>query len=171
MGLPFQILEKLKPMLLSSLDSDGMGMNGGDLKSYEMEFLAMAQNKNLDIKGLETIAFQMSIFDSIPYRVQAEMLLEQVNQKGSGVSMMDELAGIYKNQDIQEMEKMMQDDAGMDQFKDLLLFRRNKRWVAPIIDLMRKQPTLFAVGAGHLPGEMGVISLLRQAGFTLEPMY
>jgi uncharacterized protein YbaP (TraB family) len=36
---------------------------------------------------------------------------------------------------------------------------------------MRKQPTLFAVGAGHLPGEMGVISLLRQAGFTLEPMY
>jgi uncharacterized protein YbaP (TraB family) len=99
------------------------------------------------------------------------MLLEQVNQKGSGVSMMDELAGIYKNQDIQEMEKMMQDDAGMDQFKDLLLFKRNKRWVAPIIDLMRKQPTLFAVGAGHLPGEMGVISLLRQAGFTLEPMY
>jgi uncharacterized protein YbaP (TraB family) len=171
MGLPFQILEKLKPMLLSSLDPDGMGMNGGDLKSYEMEFLAIAQNKNLDIKGLETIAFQMSIFDSIPYRVQAEMLLEQVNQKGSGVSMMDELAGIYKNQDIQEMEKMMQDDAGMDQFKDLLLFRRNKRWVAPIIDLMRKQPTLFAVGAGHLPGEMGVISLLRQAGFTLEPMY
>jgi uncharacterized protein YbaP (TraB family) len=113
----------------------------------------------------------MSIFDSIPYRVQAEMLLEQIIQKDSGVSMMDELAGIYKNQDIQEMEKMMQDDAGMDQFKDLLLFKRNKRWVAPIIDLMRKQPTLFAVGAGHLPGEMGVISLLRQAGFTLEPMY
>ena len=171
MGLPFQILEKLKPMLLSSLDTDGMGMSNGDLKSYEMEFLTLAQNKNLEIKGLETIAFQMSIFDSIPYRVQAEMLLEQIIQKDSGVSMMDELAGIYKNQDIQEMERMMQDDAGMDQFKDLLLFRRNKRWVAPIIELMRNKPTLFAVGAGHLPGEMGVISLLRQAGFTLEPMY
>jgi uncharacterized protein YbaP (TraB family) len=171
MGLPFQILEKLKPMLLSSLDPKGLGVNGSDLKSYEMEFLSLAQNKNLDIKGLETIAFQMSIFDSIPYRVQAEMLLEQINQKDEGTSMIDELAGIYKKQDIQKMEKMLEDDAGMDQYKDLLLYRRNKRWVAPMIEIMRNKPTFFAVGAGHLPGEKGVISLLRQAGFTVEPLY
>lgn len=171
MGLPFQILEKLKPMLLSSLDPKGLGVNGSDLKSYEMELLSLAQNKNLEIKGLETIAFQMSIFDSIPYRVQAEMLLEQINQKDEGISMIDELADIYKKQDIQKMEEMLEDDAGMDQYKDLLLYRRNKRWVAPMIEIMRIKPTFFAVGAGHLPGEKGVISLLRQAGFTVEPLY
>lgn len=170
MGLPFQLLEKLKPMLLSSLDPNGMGLNG-DLKSYEMELLNLAQNKKLEIKGLETIAFQMSIFDSIPYRVQAEMLLEQVNQKNSDISMIEELGEVYKKQDIQEMEKMLEDDAGMDQYKDLLLYRRNKRWVAPMIEWMRKQPTFFAVGAGHLPGVKGLISLLRQAGFTVEPQY
>jgi uncharacterized protein YbaP (TraB family) len=49
MGLPFQILEKLKPMLLSSLDPKGLGVNGSDLKSYEMELLSMGQNKNLEI--------------------------------------------------------------------------------------------------------------------------
>ena len=49
MGLPFQILEKLKPMLLSSLDPDGMGMSNGDLKSYEMEFLSIAQPKRGDV--------------------------------------------------------------------------------------------------------------------------
>lgn len=171
MGLPFQILEKLKPMLLSSLDPKGLGVNGSDLKSYEMELLSMGQNKNLEIKGLETIAFQMSIFDSIPYRVQAEMLLEQINQKDEGISMIDELADIYKKQDIQKMEEMLEDDAGMDQYKDLLLYRRNKRWVAPMIEKMRIKPTFFAVGAGHLPGEKGVISLLRQAGFSVEPLY
>lgn len=171
MGLPFQMLEKLKPMLLSSLDPNGMGAGGDDLKSYEMELLSIAKNKGLDIKGLETIAFQMSIFDSIPYRVQAEMLMEQINQKDEGFSMIDELAGIYKKQDIQKMEKMLEDDAGMDQFKDLLMYRRNKRWVAPMIEIMRNKPTFFAVGAGHLPGEKGVISLLRQAGFTVEPIY
>jgi uncharacterized protein YbaP (TraB family) len=85
--------------------------------------------------------------------------------------MIDELAGIYKKQDIQKMEKMLEDDAGMDQFKDLLMYRRNKRWVAPMIEIMRNKPTFFAVGAGHLPGEKGVISLLRQAGFTVEPIY
>jgi uncharacterized protein YbaP (TraB family) len=36
---------------------------------------------------------------------------------------------------------------------------------------MRIKPTFFAVGAGHLPGEKGVISLLRQAGFSVEPLY
>jgi uncharacterized protein YbaP (TraB family) len=136
-----------------------------------MELLSMGQNKNLEIKGLETIAFQMSIFDSIPYRVQAEMLLEQINQKDEGISMIDELADIYKKQDIQKMEEMLEDDAGMDQYKDLLLYRRNKRWVAPMIEKMRIKPTFFAVGAGHLPGEKGVISLLRQAGFSVEPLY
>jgi uncharacterized protein YbaP (TraB family) len=69
------------------------------------------------------------------------------------------------------MEKMLEDDAGMEQFKDLLLYRRNKRWIAPMIEWMRKEPTFFAVGAGHLPGEKGVISLLRQAGFTVVPLY
>jgi uncharacterized protein YbaP (TraB family) len=66
---------------------------------------------------------------------------------------------------------MLEDDAGMSSFKDLLLYRRNKRWIAPMIEFMRKQATFFAVGAGHLPGEKGVISLLRQAGFTVEPLY
>jgi uncharacterized protein YbaP (TraB family) len=170
MGLPFQLLEKLKPMLLSSLDPNGMGRNN-EVMSYEMELLQLAQQKKLAIKGLETIAFQMSIFDSIPYRVQAEMLLEQVYQKDLGTSMLDDIAAVYKKQDIQEMEKMLEDDAGMEQFKDLLLYRRNKRWIAPMIEWMRKEPTFFAVGAGHLPGEKGVISLLRQAGFTVVPLY
>jgi hypothetical protein len=34
--------------------------------------------------------------------------------------------------------------------------------------LMMLRPTLFAVGAGHLPGEKGVLNLLRQAGYTVE---
>ncbi|NBU35747.1 MAG: TraB/GumN family protein [Bacteroidetes bacterium] len=171
LGLPFQMLEKLKPMLLSSLDPNNMGAGGSELKSYEMEFLSIAQKKGLEMKGLETIAFQMSIFDSIPYRVQAEMLLEQINQKDEGISMIDEMAGIYKKQDIQKMEEMLENEAGMDQFKDLLLYRRNKRWIAPMIEMMRNKPSFFAVGAGHLPGEKGVISLLRKAGFTVEPLF
>ena len=165
------MLEKLKPMLLSSLDPNNMGAGGSELKSYEMEFLSIAQKKGLEMKGLETIAFQMSIFDSIPYRVQAEMLLEQINQKDEGISMIDGMAGIYKKQDIQKMEEMLENEAGMDQFKDLLLYRRNKRWIAPMIEMMRNKPSFFAVGAGHLPGEKGVISLLRKAGFTVEPLF
>ena len=34
--------------------------------------------------------------------------------------------------------------------------------------LMAQKPTLFAVGAGHLPGTKGVLHLLRQAGYKVE---
>ena len=35
---------------------------------------------------------------------------------------------------------------------------------------MFNMPTLFAVGAGHLGGEKGVINLLKKQGFTLKPL-
>jgi uncharacterized protein YbaP (TraB family) len=34
--------------------------------------------------------------------------------------------------------------------------------------IMKQAPTFFAVGAGHLPGEKGVLQLLRNAGYTVE---
>ncbi len=33
---------------------------------------------------------------------------------------------------------------------------------------MKEQPTFFAVGAGHLGGDIGVIVLLKEAGYTVE---
>ena len=53
-------------------------MAGGDIVSYEMEFMEMAKAEVKEIGGLETIEFQMSIFDSIPYEAQAQMLVEGI---------------------------------------------------------------------------------------------
>jgi uncharacterized protein YbaP (TraB family) len=33
-----------------------------------------------------------------------------------------------------------------------------------------KEPTFFAVGAGHLGGNTGVIALLRKQGYTVKPV-
>ena len=34
--------------------------------------------------------------------------------------------------------------------------------------IMTEAPTLFVVGAGHLPGDNGVLNLLKQQGYTIE---
>jgi uncharacterized protein YbaP (TraB family) len=66
---------------------------------------------------------------------------------------------------------MQQSDAGMSEYMDLMLYDRNRRWVKQMPDIMRPAGnTLFAVGAGHLPGDQGVISLLKKAGFTVKPL-
>ena len=58
----------------------------------------------------------------------------------------------------------------MIEYMDLLLYDRNKRWASQMPEQMFLMPTLFAVGAGHLGGERGVLNLLRQQGFTVKPL-
>jgi uncharacterized protein YbaP (TraB family) len=35
---------------------------------------------------------------------------------------------------------------------------------------MKKQKTFTAVGAAHLPGELGILNLLRQEGYRITPV-
>jgi len=52
----------------------------------------------------------------------------------------------------------------------LLVYSRNRRWMQSLQFVLRTKPTLIAVGAGHLPGEQGMLTLLKKAGFTLKPV-
>jgi uncharacterized protein YbaP (TraB family) len=172
-GLPMMFLNRIKPMFLSAMDPQSMGggMDKGDIVSYEMEFMEMAQAQKKPIEGLETAAFQMSMFDSIPYRVQAKMLLESIESKEQeGDSQFDQLVELYKQQDIQAMQSMMDEDQTTNTYQNLLLGNRNRKWIPIMEKMMQNQATFFAVGAGHLGGAQGVIALLRAAGYSVEPI-
>ena len=174
-GLPMMLLNRIKPMFLSALDPTAMtGGDGGkkeDIVSYEMEFLEMAQSQKKPVEGLETAAFQMSMFDSIPYRAQAQMLLESIKSGADASdSQFDQLVDLYKKQDIQSMQTMMGEDDATNNYNDLLLVNRNRKWIPVMEKMMQDKATFFAVGAGHLGGAQGVIALLRAAGYTVEPV-
>jgi uncharacterized protein len=55
-------------------------------------------------------------------------------------------------------------------FEDVLLINRNKNWIPVMEKNMLQSGTFFAVGAGHLPGDDGVISLLRKSGYKVVPV-
>jgi len=178
-GLPLSFLERIKPMFLSMLASEDVAASMGKGKaeessttSYEFELLAMAQEQKKDIAGLETAAYQMSMFDSIPYKVQAKMLVDAINSEDTtGNDEFDRMVEMYKNQDIQGMQDMMGDsEDGLGKYEDLLLGRRNRNWIPVMEGMMRENITFFAVGAGHLGGKQGVVNLLREQGYTLTPL-
>ena len=65
----FFLFERIKPMFLSafaSADMNPSSIKEGSIKSYEMEFYEISQNRGMTTDGLETIDFQVSVFDSIP---------------------------------------------------------------------------------------------------------
>lgn len=48
--------------------------------------------------------------------------------------------------------------------------KRNANWEKRISIFIQDQPTLIIVGAGHLPGEFGIINRLKKQGYKLEPV-
>lgn len=171
LGLPMMMLERIKPAFLTvfAYDIDPNGMQSGSIKSYEMEFFDMANNANKPVSGLESIEFQMSVFDSISYEDQAKMLIDALKAGDSENDDFKVMTDMYLSQNINAMVEMIDEDEvmGSESGNDILLTGRNKNWIPVMSELMKTKKVFFAVGAAHLAGETGVINLLRKAGYNL----
>jgi uncharacterized protein len=168
--MPIGMMDRFKPIIVSSLIGEQM-MNC-DVKNG-MEEQIMVENKKHEkqIRGLESTQFQASIFDSIPYDKQAKDLVNYIDSIDSYKKVTLEMVDVYKKQDLKRMDSLVhKSDPGMEQYMDILLYDRNRRWVSMMPGIMNGRSILFAVGAGHLPGDQGVISLLKKAGYTVTPM-
>ncbi len=158
----FERSSKLKPMFFSSiLFQESMTQ----MASYEMEFNKMAKKKHKHIMGLETVEYQLSLFDQLPMSIQIEMLKTDLQ---NNLSNFDTLLNAYLNEDIQKLDSLMNEESSeYPEFNEILLYNRNKSWIGIMADQMQKESTFFAVGAGHLAGPQGVVALLRQQGFKV----
>jgi len=174
MGLPMMFFERMKPMFLSAFGSPEMNpqnFQDGQIKSYEMEFNEMAKKHSIPVKGLETVAFQLSVFDSIPYKAQAQMLVESLKSNDGESSGLKEMIKSYIAQDLNKLsESITAEETAMNPYLDMMLNNRNKKWIPIMAEVMKKEPCFFAVGAGHLGGKEGVINLLRKNNFVVEPV-
>ena len=172
MGLPLFFFERLKPMfltILTSMDGSLEDMQNQS-KSYEFELMDMAKARDMKVDGLETIDYQIGLFDSIPYKEQAEMLMESIRTQSDGSEEFEMMMKMYVDQDIESMVSSIGEDATMGKYERLLLNERNKNWIPIMTGKMTHGPVFFAVGAGHLAGEEGVLFLLKKSGYELKPL-
>ena len=171
--LPFSVLETYKPLLAASMLMEG-STECESPEAMEEVIMKEAKRHSKNVKGLETMAFQMSIFDTIPYKMQAMQLLKYVDDAGktdTNNNEYDKLMRAYKEQDLSKLEELTKTtDMGIANFTDILLYNRNRNWVEKLKTIMPDHPVVVAVGAGHLPGDSGVINLLRKAGYTVKPI-
>jgi uncharacterized protein YbaP (TraB family) len=168
--IPFSMMERFKPYMLTSLISES-GFGCEATNGMEMSIMSEAKKTGREIKGLETTQFQAGLFDSIPYDQQAKELLNYIDSIDKYKKSTEELMDVYRRQDLGKIEELTtKSEAGLDQYLDLLIFGRNRRWMQALQFELRTKPTLIAVGAGHLPGDQGMLTLLKKAGFTLKPV-
>lgn len=156
----------LKPFTLTSMVI--MGFLDCEVPfSLETYLADLAAKKEMPVIGLETAAFQVGIFDQIPVDFQIKEILRTL-KNDAGKAEFDQMSGIYGSGDLDRLYAYMTDNDMMRQFRAEMLDNRNRAWIPTLEELFTKGTSFVAVGAGHLPGEQGVITLLKQKGYAVE---
>ena len=170
LGMELGMFNRMKPLLVSTMITEST--IEGEVTSYETTFMEMASDQDMEILGLETAAFQMSVFDSIPYKQQAKMLIDGLDGKGdTSEEVFEDMVELYKDQNLDELYRLITEESKeLGEFDGLLLDTRNINWIPKIEEMAKSKPTFFAVGAAHLPGPLGIINLLREKGYTITPL-
>ena len=166
MGMSLDQMAGMKPFTLMSMLY--MTLLSCQPQSYELIFTQMATNAKKELLGLETVEFQMGVFDQIPYEKQAELLADMVRKKEDSSKEFGDMVALYKKQDLAGLLKLMDNSEwDFNGYEDILLANRNASWIPLMENAMQEKATFFAVGAGHLGGSKGVLELLAKKGYTV----
>jgi uncharacterized protein YbaP (TraB family) len=131
----------------------------------------LAKRNNKESYGLESPQFQDSLLNSIPDSIQVKWLLEFAMDVEKAKSDFKEMLKAYDSQQSKLIyEISFKTSPEMLYLKDILLDNRNKAWVSYLQKNMYSKSYFVAVGAAHLAGDLGMVELLKKAGFKLEPI-
>ncbi|WP_212003111.1 TraB/GumN family protein [Chitinophaga sp. HK235] len=162
-------LDKAKPFMLTTLLlAKQIPCNDEDIASPDRVLAAMAINQKKPIATLETVESQMALFDSIPDTAEAAMIMHILRDIKANDKEAHELTNIWKQQDLDKLYQLVIQSPDLKDYQNLMLFQRNAAWVPRIEQLMKKGSLFVAVGAAHLAGNKGLISLLRKQGYKVE---
>ena len=160
---------KMKPFILVQMAVQMQYK--GKTESYETKFQSIAEKNKLPVKGLETIEFQMSLFDNLTKEEQAEMVMESIRESKKSDLLLKKMQQVYSRQNIDSLYMLVQEENGLISKKqDVFLTDRNMKWIPQINQLLSQKKCFIAVGAGHLGGPVGIIRLLLKEGYTLTPI-
>ena len=172
-GLTIDQVNAFKPWFVSVLTTQltMQRMKFEGQYGVDMQLNARAHTVKMPIVGLETVDFQMGLFDSISPSDQETMVL-QTTMPDSTAREMTGITQAWVSGDVAGLDKLLNNtmSASPGMFATLVT-NRNRSWI-PKIDAMLagKSDALVVVGAAHLVGKQGVVEMLRAQGYKIEQM-
>jgi len=135
-----------------------------------------ASGNGLTTIGLETLEQQLSFLQEMPLEMQLELLDQAIEEFGQVKQAHDEMVDVYLKNDLQELQALSDEqltgvsvEAG-EYFMEAGIRARNLRMVESLWPYLETSRVFVAVGALHLPGDDGLINLLRRKGYELKPL-
>jgi uncharacterized protein len=172
LGVPVEALKTLKPWM-AALMLDGLEWQkaGFDAElGLDKHFYDNARADGRQVQGLETVEYQLSMFDGMTLEQQDHMLSESIKELGTEQQSVTTVANAWRAGDAPGVERIVLQDLKSDPVMyQRLLVERNRNWLPKIEALFgRPRPSLVVVGAAHLIGPDGLLQMLKAKGYSVE---
>lgn len=173
-GMPEKIVNIMKPWAVFTVLSMPEQKTGLFLDALLYE---SALKNNKKVVGLETMQEQLAVFNEMKLSTQISLLETTLDSADDLNEILDETIDIYLTHDLDKILLLnsrymaLLDDAVAKDFNQRLLIDRNVRMVKRILPLLEKGNVFVAIGALHLPGKVGVLTILKNAGYTVSSVY
>lgn len=173
-GLSPQGLNQLKPWVVITMLSTPKPKSGIFL-DLKLHLQAIGLKK--PVHGLESMAEQIDVFDTLLLKDQISLLKETLATRRIFNLQIETLIQAYLARDLEKIQQAAgamapkTDVGAYRRLMDRLLDKRNIRMAERLGPLLKKGSVFVAVGVLHLPGEQGLIKLLKDKGYQLKPIY
>jgi len=177
-GIPLAAVSRMRPWMISSvvaLPSCEMARKARGVQFLDQKIAADAVAGGKQVKGLETLAEQLQAMAELPTEFHMKSLIETLALGSKMNDVVETMTDLYLSGDIGMTIPMLKtvspdgedEDGDYAAFEQRIILDRNKVMAERAAPILANGNVFMAVGALHLPGEGGVIELLRKQGFTV----
>ncbi len=178
-GIPFASVQKMQPWMLSSvisLPACETERKGAGLDFLDIKLARDAEAAGKELDGLETLVSQIEAMASLPLDFQMKGLVDTLKLGDALEDVFETMIVVYKSEETGKFWPLFRhaqpgqfDTDGFAQFQEILIDGRNVTMADNAEPIIAKGNAFIAVGSLHLPGEKGLVELLRQRGYTVTP--
>jgi uncharacterized protein YbaP (TraB family) len=177
-GVPARAVPTFRPwivnLMLGVSECEQSRMRTG-LLSLDARLAKETERRGLKALGLETVEWQLRSLSAVPESDQVEILKATVRYYHRVDDFIETMVQLYLRRELgllwplqlELAEKVGVRRQVFDSYEQALLVTRNVKMRDAALPHLAEGEAFVAVGALHLPGKTGLVSLLREAGYTV----
>ncbi len=173
LGQQIEDFHRLKPWMVATavmaLELQKLGFESA--YGVDRHFFEKAKAAGKDIQGLETVEFQLNLFDQLSPSIQEQFLLQTLEDLKNLGTQVSDMVEAWKQGNVKKLETLL---VGMGEYPELnqaLVINRNRDWLPHVEQaLQEKEPVFIVVGALHLLGKEGLVEALKEKGYRVQQL-
>ena len=165
--IPLMAFNQSKPMMITNLVTSSIFQKDMEL-ALDVFLYQHAKMQGKELLGIETFEEQLEIMEKIPLDVQVKSLKDLIKNFDAHRQEMHDLADLYAQGKTKKLYKLAR--KGAKGFRKVMIYDRNEIMAERITKLIKEKSACIAIGAGHLEGKRGVLSMLRASGVKIKKL-